>query len=70
MFPEYEGKTSSHGESIQFIQNFIDKEISKESNVSKTFYVTTATDTEIVKNMLGRVIENITNQNLQHAGLI
>ncbi|GMI05931.1 hypothetical protein TrLO_g5623 [Triparma laevis f. longispina] len=70
VFPEYEGKTNSHGESIQFIQNFIDQEISKETNVSKTFYVTTATDTEIVKNILGKVVENITNQNLQHAGLI
>jgi hypothetical protein len=56
-------------ECAQYIEKFIHAEISKDSKVMKSFYVTQATDTEMIANIIGKIIDNISLQNMKNSGI-
>ncbi len=69
-FPNYPGDPDDVNASSAYIRDFIRSEIEAQSSVSQNFYITMATDTNMVKNVISKVILNILTQSLQNVGMI
>jgi hypothetical protein len=52
-----------------YIESFIREEISKDSKVTKSFYITQATDTDMIANVISKIIDSIALQNMKRSGI-
>ncbi|GMI10338.1 hypothetical protein TrRE_jg7772 [Triparma retinervis] len=69
VFPEYKGNPKNAEECALYIENFIREEISKDSKVTKSFYITQATDTDMIANVISKIIDSIALQNMKRSGI-
>tara|TARA_B110000305_G_C19366104_1_gene602004 strand:+ start:63 stop:464 length:402 start_codon:yes stop_codon:yes gene_type:complete len=67
-FPEYKGDKNDARQSIAFLEQLLSDIVESGTSSSCSIYVTQATDTNMIANVLAGTLQAITKQNLREMG--